>query len=313
VDDPDGGDMSGECVRRAWLTLGTETLDLEDETAGYFCSSLDLGYPEIRDVVNNRPDQDGVDDRTMFYGKRVVTADVVAFASAGAQIDAVMSAFAPYMHVTARPVLHWILDRPGAAERVLTVRPSGYGAPIVGADQREIHLSWIAADPIVRDPETHYGTAWSGAGVAAGRTYDLTFPRTYPMSGGPGATDYHVHNYGDVPVFLSYRVYGPITAPRIQTYNNDGSGTGVVRFVAGFTIDANRYVDIDSSAKTAYLDGNPNLPVMASLDWISSTFVAVNPYLGPAVGANIAVVTLTGGSTSAITQVEVSWQDPYLT
>jgi hypothetical protein len=45
------------CVRSAWLVLGAKTVLLEDEAAGYFCESLDLGYPAPREVTENRPDQ----------------------------------------------------------------------------------------------------------------------------------------------------------------------------------------------------------------------------------------------------------------
>lgn len=303
--------MTDDCVRRAWLTLGNASVELESWAGGWFCTSLDLGYPEVRDVTNNRPDQHGVDDRTLFYGKRVVTADVLAVANAGAQIDAVASQFAPYMNVTARPVLHWILDRPGAAERVLTLRPSQYGAVIKGADTRDIHMSWIAADPIVRDPVVQSGIAWSGSGVQGGRTYNLTFPRTYPVgAGGPGATTYNMHTYGDLPVWPLYRIYGPVTAPRVTTHNNDQSGDGSIRFRAGFQIDANDYVDVDSGAKSAYrADGTP---VMASLDWTTTVWIQVNPYV-PGTGQNVAVISMSGSSTSPITQVQVFWQDAYLT
>src|SRR5215471_4422983 len=52
------------CIRRAWLVLGTDSLALEDDAAGYYTTELDLGYPEVRDgPVNDRPGRDGTDDR----------------------------------------------------------------------------------------------------------------------------------------------------------------------------------------------------------------------------------------------------------
>lgn len=58
------------CVRKAWLTLGSTLINLEDPTQGYFCTQLDLGFPSVREVTNNKPDQDGTDDRTRFMGSR---------------------------------------------------------------------------------------------------------------------------------------------------------------------------------------------------------------------------------------------------
>lgn len=96
-----------ECIRRAWLTLGALTMPLEDESRGYFCTKLDLGYPDVRDVVNNRPDQHGIDDRTQYFGARVVSADLVA---RGQPVDEVAAAFAPFMVPSVRPTLHYVLD-----------------------------------------------------------------------------------------------------------------------------------------------------------------------------------------------------------
>lgn len=302
------------CIRRAWLTLGAQTLLLEDPTEGYFCTSLDLGYPAVREVKNDRPAQHGIDDRTAYWGERVVTADVIALAGAGAQVDAVLSLFAPFMNVAARPVLHWVLDRPGAAERVLTLRASAFSGAISGDNERDIHLSWVAANPVVLDPVVQSVTAWTGSGTVAGRTYPWTPPRVYPVgSGGPGATQGQIRSLGDFPIRPLYRLYGPVTNPYILLHNNDGSGDSALRFDNGYQVPAGHFVDIDTAAKSAYTDADPTQPAMASIDWVNTTWPLVNPYLGPAVGGNVGILTAGGSSTSGITQVVASWQDAYLT
>ena len=91
------------CARRAWLTLGARTLLLEDPSSGYFCTSLDLGYPTVRAVTNNRPDDDGIDD--------------------------VADNFAPFMVPSARPVLHYVLDRAGTARELLRTLEEAFGLP----------------------------------------------------------------------------------------------------------------------------------------------------------------------------------------
>ena len=51
-----GAVVTMACVRRAWLALPDgRTIGLEG--TGYFCSSLDLGYPAVREVTNPRPMQ----------------------------------------------------------------------------------------------------------------------------------------------------------------------------------------------------------------------------------------------------------------
>src|SRR5215831_18145121 len=132
------------CARTAWLTLDTRTVYLEDLTKGYFCTELDLGYPEVREVMSNKPDAAGADDRTNLFGARVVSANITAAASAGAVIDDVADSFAPYMDPAARPVLHYVLDRPGTPERTLTLRAAAWSWPIAGPYDRDIHLQWVA-------------------------------------------------------------------------------------------------------------------------------------------------------------------------
>lgn len=296
------------CVRRAWLELGTETLALEDTDAGYACTSLDLGYPEVREVVSNRPDQNGVDDRTGLFGSRAVSADIVTAGSGYLTPDEIATLFAPWMLPGLRPELHYVLDRPGAPERVLIVRAAGYGWPISGGQSRDVQLSWVASDPIMRDPETNTATAYAGSGTVSGRTYPLVFPRTYPTGGGSPSTG-TISSPGDVPIRPLLRIYGPITTPvvTLQVSNPPPAPTTTYRvvFIPGFRIDSGHWVDVDTAAKTALTDTGAN--VMAQIDWMSSAW----PVLPTAPA--VTYMTLTGTTTSPITQVVAMWSDGYLT
>jgi hypothetical protein len=295
------------CVRAAWLELGSNILQLEDSSKGYFCESLDLGYPAVRDVTSNRPDQMGIDDRTSLFGARVITADIKALAGAGAQIDDVASDFGPFMNPASRPILHYVLDRPGYPERTVVVRASGYQWEVAGPSVREIHLSWVAADPIMRDATIKTATAWAGSGSVGGRLYNLTFNRGY-AAGGSSPTLAPISPAGDVGVRPLFRIYGPATTPQIIWYLYNPFGqNGSIRMVAGYQVFANHYLEIDSATKTAYVDGDVNQPAMASIDWQNTAW----PLIGPAPG--YATMQLAATSTSAITQVQAIWRDGYLT
>lgn len=295
------------CVRSAWLVLGSSTLYLEDVTKGYFCEQLDIGWPATREVVSNKPDMNGVDDRTQYMGARAVTADIRALAGAGAQIDAVASAFGPFMNPAARPVLHYVLDRPGYPERQITLRASDFGWPIAGPNERAIHLAWVAADPVMRDATQKVATAWAGSGTYGGRTYNLTFDRQYPQSGS-SPTVALIQPQGDVGVRPLFRIYGPATSPAVSWYNLSPSGdNGWIRMVAGYQVFANHYLDIDSATKTAYVDGDPTQPAMASIDWQNTRW----PLIGPAPAYS--QISLSATSTSQVTQVQAMWRDGYLT
>jgi hypothetical protein len=299
------------CVRTAWLVLGAQSVALDNPAGGWYCESLDLGTPVPRTVMFNRPDTDGATDLTMYMAGRTVTASIKALAPF--QIDAIAAGFAPFMVPSARPTLHYVLDRPGAAERTLTLRGDSYGWPIAGPVERTIALQWIAADPIVRDVVVKTATAWSGSTVGAGRTYNLTFNRVYPVGGG-AQVNATVATSGDVAVSPKLTVYGPITTPQVGLSLQVAGTLYALYFVSGFRIDVGHRVEIDTAAHTAFYDGDPTQSVLSSIDWRyfnTAGYVPSWPLVPPA--PESAVLTLSGTSTSSSTQAVATWQDGYLT
>lgn len=297
--------MTEPCQRRAWLTLGSLSVDLEDYSGGWFCQSLDLGYPEVRDVTSNRPDQSGIDDRTAYFGGRTVDAQITALSGAGATIDAVAATFAPFMDPAARPTLHYVLDRPGHPERVLTtLRAAGYAWPVVGPYQRDIQLQWVAADPVIYDPVQKTSTSWSGSSTAPGRVYNWTPNRIYPP-GGSSPTVGGLSTAGDLPMRPLFRIYGPITAPVVQVQIS-GLVAYQLFFLGSVVIPAGQWVDVDCRTKTVILNSDPSQSWAANLDWQNSTWPVIQPGI-------LAGMWLRGSSTSGITQVQAFWQDGYLT
>jgi hypothetical protein len=293
------------CVRQAWLTLGSLTIQLENIAGGWFCSNLDLGYPEVREVMQNRPDTDGAVDRTSLMGARIVTAEIHALAGAGARIDDVADNFAPFMVPSARPVLHYILDRPGTAERTISLRPSGYSWAVNDPAQRQIQLQWKAADPTVRDPNVQTAYAYTGTPAGNGRTYPLSFNRAYPASGGSPSSGTLSTN-GDLPIRPLLYVYGPATGP-VVTFTPSTGPVSKVAFVSSFRIDAGHYVLVDTVNKTALLDGLRGQSELAWLDWYNTSWPVLP--IAPAT----TTMAMTGSSTSGATQTQATWQDGYLT
>jgi hypothetical protein len=289
--------------------MGERVIPLEDDVAGYACTELDLGYPEVRDVVSNNPDQDGITDRTTFMGSRQMSAAIRAHGGT-MTADEIGAIFAPFMVPNARPELHYVLDRPGAPERFAIVRAAGYTWPISGKPTREIGLQWVAADPIVRDPLQRLATAMAGGSTVAGRGYPLQHNRIYPPGGGVATTG-EIRSDGDIVVRPLLRIWGPITNPVVTltpTTGSDPAGPDAsIRFVTGFIINAGTYVDVDTAAKTAFVGGDPTRSVMAQIDWAQSVWPVLPtlPYW--------TWLTITGDSTAAATQVQALWYDGFLT
>jgi len=297
-----------DCVRTAWLDLygdGTVTKKLEDQTAGYFCTELNLGFPAIREVTDNNPDRNGTTDRTRLWGSRAVSANITALAGARAIIDQVAADFAPYMLPDVRPVLHYILDRPNAPERTLTLRAAGYAAPIAGPYERDLQLQWVAPDPIAYGAAQQEETALAGTPTSPGRVYNLTFNRIYPPGSGAPSTAI-LSSPGQIGVHPHTRIYGPITQPQlIMQRQPDGTSTQF-NFIASFVLSAGQWVDIDSANRTVFLQGDPTRNAAASVDWSTSSW----PYIPPQ--PKSILLRLTGQSTSVVTQAVVTWNDAYL-
>jgi hypothetical protein len=293
------------CVRQAWLVLGAQTVALENAAGGWFCEQLDLGYPTVRAVTNNRPDTDGIDDRTTLMGERAVSANIRTVTGPALSIDQVAAQFAPFMVPSARPVLHYILDRPGAPERTMVVRAAGYTWPIAGPIERQIHLQWIAADPVARDPTQKSATSFAGSSTGAGRGYNLTFNRTYPAGGG-SASSATITSPGDVAVRPLLRIYGPVTAP-VVTFT---PAAGLVAFQLTMVVSGGQYIEVDCAQRTAYLNGDRTQNMLTQMDW--ATMAANGGW--PLIPAQTTVtMTMSGQSTGGQTQVQAFWNDGYLT
>jgi hypothetical protein len=273
----------GACLRKAWLTLGDLDVSLEDPTQGYFCTQLDLGYPAVREVISNNPDRNGAQDRTQYLGSRVVSANITTLAGAGGRIDQVASMFAPFMLPSARPVLHYVLDRPGLPERTLTVRASGYAWPVAGPYQRDIQLQWVASDPVARDPNLKTATAL----IAGSAT---------------------IATPGDIPVLPVFRITGPLTGPSIGLgLAGPPYTTWFLAFLSSFSLTTGHYVEIDTANRTVFLDGDPAQPRLASMDWTVSSWQWIPPL------PSSTIMSLTGSGDGPTTRVDAIWQDGYLT
>jgi hypothetical protein len=293
-------------VRRAWLTLGS--LSVPVEGPGYYCTKLDLGSPVVREVVDHKASSHGEVDRTRYLGGRTVEVNIEALSTAGARIDAVATQFAPFMDPAQRPQLHYVLDRPGAGERVLTLRAANHNWPIVGPYQRSIQLQWLAADPIAKDPVVKSVSAWAGqpAGLA-GRNYPLTFPRTYP-AGGASSTVGNLVNNGDfnaVPVVV---IYGPGSTFTMTL------GASVFYFQPGLVLTAGQTITIDPNTHAVYLNGDPTQNGLQYVDWTRTQ--PVWPYIVPVAqspgGTGVPLILTASGAASPSTQAIATWQDAYL-
>jgi hypothetical protein len=182
-----------------------------------------------------------------------------------------------------RPVLHYVLDRPGAPERTMTLRPDSYDWPIVGPAQRDIALQWIAPDPVA------YATTQNSLAF-------VVAPAVVAL-----------HSPGDVGVRPVVQIVGPITGASCSL--NAAPGVGVTNFrltfLSAYTIAAGVTVTIDCAARTVVDSSGASL--LAQMDWTRTFWptLPVNPLY-----TNI---NYSGTATTGATAVTALWYDGFLT
>jgi hypothetical protein len=185
-----------------------------------------------------------------------------------------------------------VLDRPGNPERTMVVAPRGYVAKIDSAFERKIQLQFVAADPIARDVATQSVTATVGATSALFNTVGQV-----PMK----------------PLVRISAVSGPLgTSSGTAGTNNFqfrtlGTGSfGSLYFNNTYVLAAGHHIDIDCTARTAFLDGDPTQPVATQMDW-TKTGWPVYPAPAPGLSFSCAGIDPTNSATFACI-----WNEGYL-
>lgn len=187
---------------------------------GYVVTNFDPGFPTVRSVVSDNPDAHGVQDRTQFFGDRVVSLTIEVFGRHGKSRTEAMQAITRYTVPGLRPQLIWIpdkyaegfdvgIDELPADDEVyfFNLRVDGGAMPARNVSGYTMHLTF-------RSPPFYYtrlqtATAeWVDEGPA-GST--LEFPLEFPIvwQAGTPAT-LRIVNDGHVPLKPKFTVHGPI-------------------------------------------------------------------------------------------------------
>lgn len=279
------------------LVLPNLTLDLMDRAAnGIAVSEINMGIPKHRENVTDIPGTDGELDFTTLFGGRVITLTGAAFAAAVGSRQAALAQLLKFVRPNVRAQLVYQFDG-DTVPKSLTLRSFDWSAPIVTPGLTHFTVSWKAADPIAHGLTTNTVTFPPG-GNFTGRTYPLTFSRTYPISYG-GAGIATITNAGDYPTWPLIRIFGPITNPSLTW--QDGSGQLVF---SGIVVGVGDWLEIDTKAKTVTLDGNPGANRYGFLDFTQTIWAPLLP------GDNLLRLSATAAAAPA--QAEIDWSDAWL-
>jgi hypothetical protein len=304
--DLDYGGASGNCVAiiaptdttgsSVILDLNGTELALDSTELGWVVTKVDPGVPVTRQVTQDRPQGDGTFDSTRHVGGRTVLIDVALI---GENRQAMHDALAIYQN-PADTITLYIRFEIGGGYRRMRVRPSPQSFQWNRPGQIESTLAFRSVgSPYWTGPDVLQSTGFPDE-VKPGRTYDRTYERSYPSAFGIGPAS--LFNRGTRPAEWTARIFGPVTAPRLIH-----AATGKqVAFKSSYSIASGDYLLIDSTNRTAWLNGDPGASRYGFLDFAATT----DGWFELAPGSNL--VRLTGTAHLSPAQAEISFSHTYL-
>jgi len=261
--------------------------------AGWVVESVEIGLPEPRAVVENRPLGNGTIDRTGYAAARTITLGLVV-ADDPSTRQALLDQLAPYLYPAARPWLGIATD-PLAPLRWYQVRATDLSGPWEQPEYLRATVGFVTAGlPWGQSGDLHTVNVWPGTG-AGGRTYNLAFDRVYPSALPDVAVAY---NAGAAPAPWTATIYGPVTAPRLD---NLTTGQAIVT-TSKLVVAAGDWVVIDSTARTLMADGVSSR--YYTLDFTQTEWFTLVP--------GQSRLTVHGTDTQTPAMAVITWRDAYL-
>lgn len=251
------------------LVLDSEEMSLWDRD-DLWVTSFEVAHPEVREAVADRTDTDGTDDTTAFHGSAAVS---LALRLQGGTDSSVLDELKRFMHPRSRPLLV-VADDEWDVERRLRLRINQGSSPFqmpMYPVARDVQMQWVAPDGAWESSAELEVVIAADGGALAGRTYALAPPRTYPATMPAGAV--LVVNPGNTWQHQKAKLYGPCAGPR---YTCEDTGE-TLSFTEDLVLAAGEYVEIDTAARTALLNSDPDASRLNYLDFGASTWWRLPP------------------------------------
>lgn len=240
---------------------------------GIVPQSLNLGYPEVRDNVTRRPAANGTYDRTAYYGSKAVSMVLKYDGNMiGIPDQDIEDKIRSWMNPSVRAYLYYRFSSTANWRRVL-VRPSNLNRSVnlIRNEFGMVSLTFRAPLGINESSEEFILSVDAAASSELGRTYPLTFDRTYPTSTIAGSVP--VVNEGNAPWFPVITFSGACTQPRIENVTTNKR----IVFQNTFSLLAGQTLMIDFAEGTVLLDGNPANSRYSKIDFSSSSWFDLQP------------------------------------
>lgn len=227
-----------------------EMILLPRMTDGVRLTGIDVPFPSVREVVEDRTDDDGTDDDTELFGARAASVDLLVSKNPRAVEDELSR----FMHPRIRPYLV-VDDDEWSGARRLRLRCEQYSALLtveLPQHMRRIQAQWKAPDGVWEAAEEITETVNADVESTDGRTYPKSYAWSYPATLATGAA--LVTNVGSIPSHFVVRLYGPCTGPRLI---NETTGEQI-RFKTALSLSAGQYVEVSTRDRSANLLSTDN-------------------------------------------------------
>ena len=248
---------------------GRPPLELTPEN-GWFLSRMDLGYPAIRPVSDDRPLASGTDDRTRFHSSKLVTLDLVARGDRNVKQEELGSFLVPFR----RSFLYYPAG--DGTERRILLRARERTSPWEGPPgKHRIIAQFEAPNGTAETALQGEATALAVPPAEPGFTFDLTFDIVFPLSSPVGATN--VTTIGDALCPPVLRLFGPCVNPRIENVSEPDEEGRAKRLQFNITLGAGQFLEVDVRERTVKLNGNPRQDRYSTLNFVESRWWTLQP------------------------------------
>lgn len=234
-------------------------------------TSINIGLPDIRAVVEDRPGTEGTRDTTALIGARAVTINAELYATPAALADQWRTFMAPRKRVWL-----YVTDTEWVGQRRIVMRPDQWTDPITqGADDifRAVQAQWRAPEGVWEDAAPTMVSLAAYAASTTGMTFTggMHFPIAW--TAGVAVTGMLINNPGALPLHHQVKLYGSCNGPSLI---NDTVGQQLT-FQPTFGVAAGVYIDLDTRERTANRNSLATDSQLGQMDLVNTQWWQLAP------------------------------------
>lgn len=279
-----------------WVLTAADgtSVTFNDGNGFYVDDVTGFDSPNVRQNLEDLPEQDGAAAGSFYYGARPVTLSGTAYFSGGVaarnqaivQLQAALRGLRGDITVKSQAQGLPAMQAYARLDNLRVTKGSGV--------QKQFIVSLICPDPLIYSQATNSQTG-TGLVALSGAAFPLVFPIDF--GGGSGATvTFTITNAGNFDTPPVIRITGPISDPRITNATR-----GESFYIDNVALVTGEYVDVDMRNRTVMKSDGANL--YSRVRFPSSTWWKLSA------GANS--IELRSSSVTSTATLLVAWRDAW--